>query len=63
MLDGGVTSIGTSSVLLSPMGLVLMLMSGRSIYIALGSSVLALALSLFATWRDWNRARGAIVLS
>jgi len=33
-----------------------------SVYIALGSSVLALLLSVLASWRSWKRARGAIVL-
>lgn len=34
-----------------------------SIYVALGSSVLGLALSVLATWRSSRRGQGAIVLS
>ncbi|KAF8601274.1 MFS general substrate transporter, partial [Ceratobasidium sp. AG-I] len=34
-----------------------------SIYVALGSNILALMLGLLATWRSWKRAKGAIVLS
>ena len=56
---GDVTLIGEYSTSLARFNANIWL----SVYIALGSSVLALVLSVLASWRSWKRARGAIVLS
>ena len=62
ILGGGVTSTGGFPVSFSSIELMLTQTAGCSIYVALGSSILALALSLLATWRSW-KLRGSNTVS